>query len=69
MEVIIYLVVSAAIVFVPYYAGRLCIKVCIKDFSLGNVFIDWCLGLMISFIMVVVILGVIGISNVIINAI
>ena len=65
MEIIIYLVVSAAIVFVPYYAGRLCVK----DFGLGNVFIDWLFGLMISFLMVVVILGVIGISNVIINAI
>ena len=65
MGIIIYLVVSAAIIFVPYYAGRLCIK----DFGNGNVFIDWLFGLMISFLMVVVILGVIEISNLIINAI
>ena len=65
MEIIIYLVVSVAIVFVPYYAGRLCIK----DFGLGNVFIDWLFGLMVSFLMVAVILGVIATSNLIINAI
>jgi hypothetical protein len=64
MEVIIYLVVSVAVVFVPYYVGRLCIK----DFG-GNVFIDWFFGLSVSFLMVAVILGVIATSNLIINAI
>ena len=65
MEIIIYLVVSVAIVFVPYYVGRLCIK----DFGMGNVFIDWFFGLSVSFLMGAVILGVIATSNLIINAI
>ena len=64
MEVIIYLVVSVAIVFVPYYAGRLCLK----D-GFGNVLMDWCWGVMVLCLVGMVILLVITISNVIINAI
>ena len=64
MEVIIYLVVSVAIVFVPYYAGRLCLR----D-GWGNIFMDWLFGILVLCLVSTVILGVIAISNVIINAI
>lgn len=66
MEVIIYLAVVVAIVFVPYFIGHLCLK---DDFGFGNPCTDWLFGIIWLYLISMVILGVIAISNVIINAI
>lgn len=66
MEVIIYLAVVVVIIFVPYFIGHLCLK---DDFGFGNPCTDWLFGIMGLCLISMVILGVIEISNVIINAI